>query len=128
MKTIMQALVLVLLCTLATARLQAQTELSMDSPVMDVNFTLDPVLQIDPKPATAQPVLIPQPLVLKHPKNGKCYAFRCAKPVGCENCGLYWKDRNGDGQINPKQELRCRCQGDPDTACKIRAREVACHE
>jgi hypothetical protein len=126
MKTIMQAIALVLLCTAFSLQLQAQTELTIDSPLIDVDFTLGPDLQIDPKPAAAQPVLIPQPLVLKHPKNGKCYAFRCAKPEGCENCGLFWKDLNGDGQINPKKELRCRCQGDADLECKVRAREVTC--
>lgn len=126
MKTIMQTIALVFLCTFCSLQLQAQTELSVESQELSIDFPIDPIHKINPKAATANPVLIPQPLVLKHPKNGNCYAFRCARPEGCEACGLYWKDLNGDGQINPKKELRCRCKADPQKQCKIRVRKVAC--
>ncbi|MEM6346685.1 MAG: hypothetical protein AAF927_22555 [Bacteroidota bacterium] len=44
-----------------------------------------------------------KPVVLRH--NGKCYMFKC--DPACSNCKLVWWDRNGDGEVQPRRELRC---------------------
>ncbi|MEM7659620.1 MAG: hypothetical protein AAF399_26125 [Bacteroidota bacterium] len=62
------------------------------------------------------------PIVLR--RDGKCYEFGCKAGNGCNSCQLVWYDRNGDGKVQPRKELRCVCgQGDQ---CKIRVRKVPC--
>ena len=61
------------------------------------------------------------PVTLK--RNGKCYTFGCDKSQ-CSDCKLYWKDRNGDGKVQPRRELRCFCA--PKKPCKIRVRKSKC--
>lgn len=43
------------------------------------------------------------PVILKN-QNG-CFAFSCDK--SCQSCRLVWYDRNGDGKVQPRRELRC---------------------
>ncbi|MEL6651656.1 MAG: hypothetical protein AAFQ87_12720 [Bacteroidota bacterium] len=43
------------------------------------------------------------PVILKN-QNG-CFAFSCDK--SCQSCRLVWYDRNGDGKVQPRKELRC---------------------
>lgn len=74
--------------------------------------------------AAANPIPINDPIKLK--RNGKCYVIRCQEAPGCDKCTLFWKDENGNGKINPKKELRCRCTSDPQKECKAQAKEVAC--
>jgi len=65
---------------------------------------------------------MPQPLRVTNGE--RCARFRCASQ-GCESCVLIWRDQNQDGQIQPRQELRCRCQqGD---ACVLESQEVDCN-
>ncbi|MEM6802776.1 MAG: hypothetical protein AAF696_15310 [Bacteroidota bacterium] len=61
------------------------------------------------------------PVTLK--RNGMCYTFACDKN-NCSDCKLYWKDRNGDGKVQPRRELRCFCA--PKKPCKIRVRKSKC--
>jgi len=58
------------------------------------------------------------PIVLR--KNGKCYQFACEGRA----CKLFWWDRNGDGKVQPKRELRCGDKG--RESCGIRVKEVPC--
>ena len=44
-----------------------------------------------------------RPIVLRH--NGTCYQFSC--DPACGTCQLVWLDRNGDGKVQPRRELRC---------------------
>lgn len=44
-----------------------------------------------------------RPIVLRH--NGTCYQFSCDE--ACGSCKLVWWDRNGDGKVQPRRELRC---------------------
>ncbi|MEM8586194.1 MAG: hypothetical protein AAGF87_18110 [Bacteroidota bacterium] len=66
---------------------------------------------------------MPQPLNIT---NGQqCIRIRCASQ-GCEICVLVWRDLNQDGQVQPRRELRCRCQqGD---ACVLERQEVPCNK
>ncbi|MEL7533228.1 MAG: hypothetical protein AAFN10_18090 [Bacteroidota bacterium] len=60
------------------------------------------------------------PIVLRH--NGNCFMFSC-DPV-CESCQLVWWDRNGDGEVQPRRELRCvNAKG---KAGKISVKKVPC--
>ena len=62
------------------------------------------------------------PITLTH--QGDCYRFGCKQGTGCQGCQLVWYDRNGDGKVQPKRELRCVCaQGDQ---CKIKVEKVNC--
>lgn len=63
------------------------------------------------------------PIVLKF--GGDCYQFGCAKGDGCDNCRMAWWDRNKDGKIQPRRELRCFCP-ETRTQCQIRVRKVKC--
>lgn len=63
------------------------------------------------------------PIVLKFGDN--CYQFGCAKDNGCDNCRMFWWDRNEDGKVQPRRELRCFCP-EGRTRCKIRVRKVNC--
>lgn len=128
MKTLIQLLAVVLFCTAISFTAQAQVDLSVDSPILEIDFPLPGQGGIDGPAAARQPVVIDQPLILHNPKNDKCYAFRCRPAAGCEDCVLLWKDQNGDGRIQPKKELRCRCKGDAEKECQIRAREVPCKD
>jgi len=44
-----------------------------------------------------------KPIVLRH--EGTCYMFSC--DPACGSCQLVWWDRNGDGKVQPRRELRC---------------------
>lgn len=44
-----------------------------------------------------------KPIILKNEKG--CFEFRCGD--GCESCKIVWYDRNGDGKVQPRKELRC---------------------
>lgn len=124
----MQFFALVLLCTGLSFPAFSQDMPLEKSPIVDLDLTLSPGHAL-PKPNTSSGVTeIPQPLVVKHPKNGNCYALKCASQSGCSECSLLWKDRNGDGKINPRKELRCRCKADPEKECRIRAKRVACKQ
>ncbi|MEL6252105.1 MAG: hypothetical protein AAFR87_08850 [Bacteroidota bacterium] len=61
------------------------------------------------------------PVTLK--RNGVCYTFACDKS-NCSDCKLYWNDRNGDGKVQPRRELRCFCSS--KKLCKIRVRRSKC--
>jgi len=62
------------------------------------------------------------PITIKH--NGACYTFGCEKGSGCTDCKLYWYDRNGDGKVQPRRELRCFCA--PKKMCKVRVKKSKC--
>ena len=62
------------------------------------------------------------PVTLK--RNGVCYTFACDKS-NCSDCKLYWNDRNGDGEVQPRRELRCYC-APKKKMCKIRVRRSRC--
>lgn len=62
------------------------------------------------------------PLRLK--KDNNCYAITCGK-TDCNNCRLLWQDRNKDGKVQPKKELRCVCL-DTKEACQIKGEKVNC--
>lgn len=62
------------------------------------------------------------PITIKH--NGACYTFGCQKGGTCTDCKLYWYDRNGDGKVQPRRELRCFCS--PGKMCKIRVKKSKC--
>ena len=63
-----------------------------------------------------------QPVVLKY--KGNCYKFGCQKGEGCSDCKLAWYDRNGDGKVQPRKELRCICStGDK---CRVRVKRIEC--
>lgn len=128
MKTILQAIAMVLLCTSLSLQAGAQSEISVDTPAFDLEFMLPKAGKDKIKAGPQQVSVIDQPLILKNPKTGKCYAFRCQAEDSCENCVLLWRDRNENERINPRTELRCRCQGDPEKSCKVRVQEVACEE
>lgn len=63
-----------------------------------------------------------RPITLKF--NGACYTFGCDKSSGCSNCKMFWYDRNGDGKVQPRRELRCFCA--PGKRCKIRVKKSKC--
>lgn len=80
-------------------------------------------------PSYAKKVQIPRtvrtssrPITLKY--NGNCYQFGCQKGQKCLNCQLHWYDKNRDGKVQPRQELRCGC--DKGEQCRIRVRRVEC--
>lgn len=58
-----------------------------------------------------------KPITLK--KDAKCLTFRCAQD--CNACKLYWWDRNQDGKVQPRRELRCACTR--EKTCKIQVRQ-----
>jgi len=78
---------------------------------------------------TAKKISVPRkvrvskgPVTLK--RNGVCYTFSCDKS-NCSDCKLYWYDRNGDGKVQPRRELRCFC-APKKKLCKIRVRASKC--
>ncbi|MEM7573491.1 MAG: hypothetical protein AAF433_11345 [Bacteroidota bacterium] len=68
-------------------------------------------------------VELPQPFQLTNGE--RCARIRCVSQ-GCEDCALIWKDLNGDAQVQPNQELRCRCTTDENQECQIQRQEVEC--
>ena len=54
--------------------------------------------------------------------SNSCVTFKCE--TGCR-CIMAWRDKNKDGKIQPRTELRCVC---PNTQklCKIRAKIIPC--
>ncbi|MEO0895908.1 MAG: hypothetical protein AAFY71_05890 [Bacteroidota bacterium] len=65
---------------------------------------------------------VPTPFVLQY--KGNCYQLGCMKGKGCDDCAMFWLDKNRDGKVQPRKEIRCICkQGKP---CKVRARKVPC--
>ncbi len=59
------------------------------------------------------------PIMLKH--QGKCYVFGCANP---KTCSLVWYDRNGDGKVQPRRELRCMDR--QGNSCQIVVKQAKC--
>ncbi len=41
---------------------------------------------------------------------------------GCDECMLYWKDENGDGQVQPRKEIRSVCKTGV-TICKLKGQK-----
>lgn len=83
-------------------------------------------------PAEAKKLKLPAPtkvgsgpIVLKF--GNRCYKFACGKSRSgeCDNCRMVWWDRNKDGKVQPRRELRCFC---PKTRerCRIGVRVVKC--
>lgn len=64
-----------------------------------------------------------KPVVLRH--EGNCYIFSCGKGKECSDCNLYWWDRNKDGKVQPRRELRCACPS-ARARCKINVRKIKC--
>jgi hypothetical protein len=64
------------------------------------------------------------PIVLR--RNGKCYKLGCPKK-DCSKCALYWWDKNQDGKVQPKKELRCGC-AESNQACKMKAKKIECRK
>lgn len=64
------------------------------------------------------------PIVLR--LNGNCFKLGCPKK-DCSKCALYWWDKNQDGKIQPKKELRCGC-AESNEACKMRVKKVECRK
>ena len=94
-------------------------------------FSLDKSsTKLQPISATqAQKLVLPRavkvsdgPVTLHH--DGKCYKFGCVNEQGCQNCKLVWWDRNDDGQVQPRRELRCKCP--TGGTCKMRVEKVPC--
>ena len=64
-----------------------------------------------------------RPVILRH--KGICYQFSCNKSgKSCPDCTLHWFDRNQDGKVQPRKELRCFC--DVQKPCRIRVRKRPC--
>lgn len=81
-------------------------------------------------PAQAKKMKVPAPtksgkgpIVLKFGDN--CYQFGCAKGGECSDCRMFWWDRNKDGKVQPRRELRCFCPSGR-SKCKIRVRKIPC--
>lgn len=76
----------------------------------DFAITLDNGIKFKPiQPTYAKKVTLPisskistSGITLK--RNGKCYRFTCANP---KLCSLVWFDKNRDGKVQPRRELRC---------------------
>ena len=62
------------------------------------------------------------PIVIK--KKGVCVKVTCSQK-DCDSCTLLWSDRNNDGNINPKKELRCVCK-DTRKLCGIMGKKIRC--
>lgn len=71
--------------------------------------------------AKQKPMRISSPLVVK--RAGKCYQLGCAN--NCGRCTMVWWDRNGDGKVQAKKELRCACR-DSQKQCEIKGRKDSC--
>ena len=77
------------------------------------------------KMASRRIVKLKTPLILK--RGDVCVKIGCkAAPGGdCKtDCHLLWKDRNKDGKIQPRKELRCVCKN--KGKCGIVARKTKC--
>lgn len=89
-------------------------------------FTLPSPASFTPisKSAKPQQIKLPakarvssKPVTLK--KDGNTFTFSCQQD--CRNCRLFWWDRNKDGKVQPKRELRCACT--KEQTCKIQVRQ-----
>ncbi|MFK7923947.1 MAG: hypothetical protein AB8H47_18455 [Bacteroidia bacterium] len=60
-----------------------------------------------------------RPITLK--SGGKCYVFACAD---LKVCTLVWLDRNKDGKIQPRKELRC--VDSRGNQCQMVIKQVKC--
>ena len=67
--------------------------------------------------------IINGPIVLK--RGQRCYKFSCVPRNNCTNCKIYWWDKNGDGKIQPRRELRCGCSG-MINQCKMKVELIDC--
>ncbi len=63
-----------------------------------------------------------RPVVLRN--GNQCYKFSCGKQAGCSDCRLFWWDRNGDGKVQPRREVRCACSS--RKLCPVRVEKVDC--
>lgn len=101
----------------------ALVELDASKQILSANMPLISSLETKSK-ATAKnrPVRIKGALKLEH--NGNCYQIGCAK-ANCNKCGLFWWDRNKDGKVQPRKELRCVCK-ESKSQCELRGREIDC--
>ncbi|MEO0584676.1 MAG: hypothetical protein AAF135_20865 [Bacteroidota bacterium] len=64
---------------------------------------------------------LPKVVRLKYGKT--CVEMTCDD--NCKNCRMYWWDRNNDGKVQPRRELRCICPNSTKR-CKIKARTTKC--
>ncbi|MEL6732112.1 MAG: hypothetical protein AAFP83_13365 [Bacteroidota bacterium] len=64
---------------------------------------------------------LPKVVRLKYGKT--CVEMTCDD--NCKNCRMYWWDRNNDGKVQPRRELRCICPASTQR-CKIKARRTNC--
>ena len=62
------------------------------------------------------------PVTIKH--KGNCYQFGCQQGKECKDCKLFWFDRNKDGKVQPRRELRCGCT--VGKQCRVRVRKIDC--
>ncbi len=62
------------------------------------------------------------PIIVK--KKGVCVKISCSQE-DCDSCTLLWSDRNKDGNVNPKSELRCVCQK-TRKLCGIMGKRIKC--
>lgn len=94
---------------------------SMKSSMKTISFSMDNMK----KEGTSRPVVrtSDRPIILK--RNGDCYKIGCVKDKNCTACTLYWWDRNGDGKVQPRKEIRCGCS-DGKTSCRVRIEKVPC--
>ncbi len=102
----------------------ALLELDNRSQLLSKSFQMRSRLSSKVKIKSKQyPVRVDAPLTLEH--DGKCFQIACAKEKNCSTCGLMWWDRNGDGKVQPKRELRCVCK-ESKTQCEMRGRKKDC--
>lgn len=57
-------------------------------------------------------------------RKGVCVKIACSQK-DCDSCTLLWSDRNKDGNINPKKELRCVCKK-TRKLCEIQGKKIRC--
>ncbi len=111
---------------------EIQTNLTGDQDALNASIRVlagDKILLID-VPASFSKVLkntnnikaMPKTFVLKH--KSSCYEFK-AYSNNCNNCVILWKDRNGDGKVQPKKELKAVCK-ETRKPCNIKVRKVKC--
>ena len=74
------------------------------------------------KPDKSKVHELPQPFTVGY--NGSCYAITCKNSKDCR-CSLLWWDRNGDGQMQIRKEVRCQCKG-TKKQCRIVGKRVTC--
>lgn len=88
-------------------------------------FTFAQKSQVITKSAKATGIKqLRNPLYLK--RNGKCFKIQCYPTKECKDCAMLWKDRNGDGKVQPRKELRCGCKSSPKATCNMDWAQVQC--